>query len=344
MVAASVGAAVVALVLAPTLPGTLASSHKASSIGVAQQSFDDARNVDLSITKPRDLSLTVAMAGRITADQCVAGNTIESGSSLLAIDGQPLLSLSTGVPLWRDLRAGDTGSDVRALQGELARLGYPVNADGRLGPTSISAVQALLHGIGDSDLDEDKVPSDRILWIPSPSTQLLDCSASLAATISQGEKIAMVAGGPASAKISTIPSDLVPGARQLTIGDQSVDVNPDGTLTATDALALAVKSAANDSSNAAQDSANSAPDSSAPVGTGSQTVRAKLVLKEGAQVSVLPPSTLYDVTGSKACVSAEGSGIRVRIAGSELGRTFVIFDGDPPKRVEISPQSRPPCQ
>lgn len=70
---------------------------------------------------------TTAPATRMeTVDK--RGATLE-----ISVNDLPLISLATSRPLWRDLVAGDTGLDVRALRAELTRLGYRTTVDGRFG-------------------------------------------------------------------------------------------------------------------------------------------------------------------------------------------------------------------
>ena len=45
-------------------------------------------------------------SGTITAYGCAPGQTIDSGTSFIAVDEVPLLSLHTAVPPFRDLQSG----------------------------------------------------------------------------------------------------------------------------------------------------------------------------------------------------------------------------------------------
>lgn len=78
-----------------------------------------------------------------------AGQQLIPGGALTWINDRPIIALSGDVPLWRDLRPGDRGSDVTALQKGLQRAGYTLRADGAFGPATTRALEALYrrHGV-----------------------------------------------------------------------------------------------------------------------------------------------------------------------------------------------------
>jgi peptidoglycan hydrolase-like protein with peptidoglycan-binding domain len=52
------------------------------------------------------------------------GKTVERGDELFRVNEQPVTLLYGAVPMYRDLRPGTSGADVRQLEANLARLGY----------------------------------------------------------------------------------------------------------------------------------------------------------------------------------------------------------------------------
>jgi peptidoglycan hydrolase-like protein with peptidoglycan-binding domain len=68
---------------------------------------------------------TVKSSGDGTLTRLVAqGQTVAPGSELYRLNEQPVTLLSGVVPMYRDLRPGDSGADVEQLETNLAALGY----------------------------------------------------------------------------------------------------------------------------------------------------------------------------------------------------------------------------
>ncbi|NCT91882.1 hypothetical protein GXB85_13100 [Cellulomonas sp. APG4] len=92
-------------------------------------------------------------AGRavVTATGAEIGESTRSGEVLIEVSGRPMIALALPFMLYRDLRRGDSGPDVRALQGALAELGlYRGRLDGDMGPQTTEAVRALYVQAGAS--------------------------------------------------------------------------------------------------------------------------------------------------------------------------------------------------
>jgi peptidoglycan hydrolase-like protein with peptidoglycan-binding domain len=69
------------------------------------------------------------------------GDVIERDQPLYAVDERPVRALYGSTPLWRDLRSGVRGADVRQLNENLAALGYDVSVDDSFGPRTRAAVR-----------------------------------------------------------------------------------------------------------------------------------------------------------------------------------------------------------
>ena len=93
---------------------------------------------------------TVNSSDNGTLTRLVAqGQTIERGSELYRLNEQPVTLLSGVVPMYRDLRPGDSGVDVEQLETNLAELGYAgFNADVDYGSSTAEAVRAWQADIG----------------------------------------------------------------------------------------------------------------------------------------------------------------------------------------------------
>ena len=64
----------------------------------------------------------------MTSAAKTVGSVVAPGELLAAVSGRPLLLLPSGVPLYRDIKPGDSGPDVAALHTALAGFGYAVSS------------------------------------------------------------------------------------------------------------------------------------------------------------------------------------------------------------------------
>jgi peptidoglycan hydrolase-like protein with peptidoglycan-binding domain len=86
----------------------------------------------------------------VTAVHVKAGDPVRAGEVLLEVSGRPLIALPGAVPIYRDLKPGDHGTDVAQLQAALKSLGYPTTGDdgGRFGPATKQAVASMYAHLG----------------------------------------------------------------------------------------------------------------------------------------------------------------------------------------------------
>ncbi|MGK9147498.1 hypothetical protein KXS11_07730 [Plantibacter flavus] len=322
---AAVGAAVSVSVL--TLPPPdLREPDDISSVPVGTDVYDDARSVQISVDTPTDVPLTAPISGRVTSFTCRVGATLSSGETALSIDGTPALALATEVPLWRDVLLDTTGDDVRALQTEFTRLGYPLETDGVAGRGTLAAARSLFAGIGLS-IGADRVPSDAIVFLPSAIATIEHCDVPIGSEVQRGESLATFKAPSAVTSPVQLPSDLTPGAREIVLGSVRLPVGQDGSMVVPEDVVEEMHT-----------------DTPGEV-TGPRRVDAQLVLTEPIPVSVVPPSALFSVDGTTGCVVSDGRGFAVDILGSRLGETIVLFHSEaPPAQVEVQPKSDSTCR
>lgn len=331
VVAAVIGAGCAAVLLAPSVPPTLDRASPSISVPVMFRSFTDERKVDVAVTPSSDIPLPAPTAGRVTSWSCQPGETFTSGTSNVAVDGRSVLNLATNVPLWRDLRVDDRGEDVRALQNELARLGFGVEVDGVLGVASLEAIHQLMAGSGVDPETSAIVDARRVLWLPQSEAVVTECSSSLSAIIGSNDVLAEVAGEPLNAAVLGMPEDLLPGPRSLRIDDIVVVVDEKGVVTSPEDRSAIATTASYRAG---------ASESASPKLTGS------VALLDPIQVASIPPSSVYDLDGSNGCVLSTKLALPARIVGSQLGQSFVVFgDNEAPASVAVQPnEDAPACR
>lgn len=317
-------------------PSSLAPAKPANAATVSYREFFDQRTVSLQIESAEDSRLESPVAGRVTATVCSPGAVIESGSVIAAIDGRPLVALATTPPLWRDLRAGDHGDDVRALQKELARLGYPTTADGKVGERTLDAVAALFEHAGDAAYERGTVEVARIVWLPAESVTVGECEASIGETVEARGVLASVAGAITRVSADEPNVGVVPGQRTLTVDSITIPVDESWSVSDPGALgSLAVAPSVVRQSKTA---------SSEPDAEGGGILRGTLALTDPVDVGIVPPAAVYSIRGTGGCVAAGQKALRVTIVGSQLGQTYVLFEaGERPETVELSESRRLSC-
>lgn len=90
------------------------------------------------------------------------GQQIGPGQLLTVVSDKPIFLLPAPLALYRDLRVGDSGDDVRTLQASLNALGYEVGNDGVVGQGTLRAVASVFDAEGFS------LPTEQVPVEPAP--------------------------------------------------------------------------------------------------------------------------------------------------------------------------------
>lgn len=336
-----------ALAVPPAVPGSVTMTKSTpSKFALTSQTLVDARTVKLSVQQGGKLSVEVPRTGTVTALDCAPGSALSSWQSFIAVDGVHLLSVATTTPLYRDLRVGDSGADVRALQEELMRLGKSVRADGVLGLTAIEIVNARLRELGGPASPSDTIARDSVLWLPVSEGTAASCAVPLGGQVASGTVVATLDPQATGAEVSNAPKDLVPGQRVVVVGELRVPVDESGAVTTPEDVNALRRTTAfrqalhtSDSSGAAGSTAQSDADSG-----GSVMLDASLELASPLETWAVPPGAIFALRDNRGCTSSEGSNFAVEIVGSELGKSFVVFpDSEAPDSVDAAPEGSGAC-
>lgn len=90
------------------------------------------------------LSLAVptgALRSVVTGRPVTQGTAVNTGQVLTEVNGRPVFVVQSPFPFYRDVRLGDEGPDVVAIQETLKHLGYSLDADGEFGLQTETAVR-----------------------------------------------------------------------------------------------------------------------------------------------------------------------------------------------------------
>ncbi len=130
------------------------------------------------------------------------GDAVRAGQVLLEVSGRPVFTLEGTLPIYRDLRPGATGDDVRQLQRALRKIGYDTAPDtaGSFGAGTKNALGAFYASLGYDPVpahaeDGDPVAEAR-LRVTSSERALEDAEDALR------DRHATDAGAPASGAAS----------------------------------------------------------------------------------------------------------------------------------------------
>jgi hypothetical protein len=279
--------------------------------------------VRVALTIDTDSGLRSGASGVLTALACVPGAEALSGTSSFAVDGVAVIDLATAVPLWRPLEVGDHGPDVAALETELGRLGAAPAADGEWDWADARAFDALFGPFGVETSNDGTVPVASLAWLPAPSVVVGSCPLAVGAPIGTAQIALGFAPRITLARVQP-PPDFVQGPRVLVVDGATIPVPVAGAIT--DPAGLAALAASPQFASADGDE-----------------ITLSWALASAVDVTVLPPSALYDLAGDLGCVEEERGPTAVTVIASQLGRTLV----EPGHRlglVAVHPGGEAPCR
>jgi hypothetical protein len=165
------------------------------------------------------------------------GSTVQAGNVIVEVAGRPLFVLAGGVPAYRNLTSGESGTDVAELQAGLESLGYSIGGDtsGVFGAGTGAAVAAYYTALGytvpkapassttggrPKAASKPMVPLAEIMFVPAFPARVV--------------KVAGPVGQEASGSLVTLSMGNPGVAGQLNPSDATL-VRPGMTVTITDA-------------------------------------------------------------------------------------------------------------
>ncbi|KAA8819304.1 hypothetical protein CSQ85_04540 [Bifidobacterium rousetti] len=332
--AVSVGAA--AFLLPDRHPAILSRAKEVTSAPVGIQRYDANRQISVIPTLSASRQMLINTSGTVTADH--SGEGLVSGRAALAVDGRPIVALATATPLYRDLQYGDKGGDVRALNDELARLGFGAPADtDRYTTRTVKAVKALWRGLGvTSGLDGNLAIAD-VIWLPQREAAVSDWNGVPGTMVTAGTPIGRIPG--ALTAISLRDGAAENADRTITVfGQQGVlkagatridDPEFCARVTASPEFRMFVQSSSSLQSAQGQSSGQSSSQSTSQ--ESAQGIDATVALAQPVDVMRVPAAAVFGVDGDTGCIASDGRTIPVTVVGADLGVSLVRpADGSEP--------------
>lgn len=332
LVAAGTAVAVVVAVPAEP-PAALRTATPASTVRVTERTDADERQVQLALDTGAPRAIVTVRTGTVTSSACSTGAVLRSGAVLARVDGEPVVALATGVPLWRDLVVDDHGDDVRGLQRALNASGAGLTEDGIFGRGTLRAALQFLteRGVRVGGELARTLPRAPFSWVPGAENTIRSCVAVVGAAVGADGVLVELPAELRGARIESAPVDPVPGRRTVRIGNVTAEVGDDGAVSTPAALAAVA----------------ALPEYAATVAStdGVPTMPATWSLRHPRTVQVLPPTALFAVERGRACVQpVRGAPVGVEVLGSELGQAFVRpLGGATLDSVRAAPDPRRSC-
>ncbi len=324
LVAAAVAAGVLLVSLA--LPPALEEPSRVEWFTVGERSFSDEQTVQLVVESGPIRSVLAPRAGVITASSCQAGLVIDSGTAPFGIDGEPIIALATRVPMWRDLANGSKGSDVRALEDELARLGANLEPDDTASETTLRAFADLVADAGGTTMVATTVSLSYLAWVPASSMPVIECPVPIGARVMEGDVLARLPSLVFGVKISPSPVDGSVGGRVAQVDGEGFAIDADGNLLAEDFDRLGATA------------------SFAAAAHAGVPINATMMLAEPIDVYVIPPRALV-ADGGVFCVVDDTGTVAVELLSSQLGQSFIrpVVEDVKLTRVQLDPSEDVTC-
>lgn len=155
------------------------------------QEYAGTQQVTVVPTISSDRDLFGNASGMVTADW--SGNGLTSGKGAYQVNDRTVVALNTATPLYRDLKTGDIGGDVLALNNELSLLGYNSvpGSDTYWRATSDGWKQLMADNGNTSD---GSLSLADTLWIPEHEVAVAEWNATAGSMVTGGTAIGKIPG------------------------------------------------------------------------------------------------------------------------------------------------------
>lgn len=180
-----------ALWLPDRTPTLLSSAGEKAVAPASVQEYAGMQQVTVVPTISSDRDLSGNASGMVTADW--SGDGLISGKGAYQVNDRTVVALNTATPLYRDLKTGDIGGDVLALNNELSLLGYNSvpGSDTYWRATSDGWKQLMADNGNTSD---GSLSVADTLWIPEHEVAVDEWSATAGSMVTGGTAIGKIPG------------------------------------------------------------------------------------------------------------------------------------------------------
>jgi len=270
---------------------------------------------------PTVRTVSTSASGTVTSVALRPGSLAGVGSVLFTVNLRPVFLAAGSVPSFRNLTAGDEGTDVAQLQTYLTTMGYqPGTIDGTFGPATVAAVKAWQDNWDQPATG--RVKAGDFLYLPRvPARLAMAQELTVGATVTAGQPALTVLGPTPdfSIVLTSDQADLVPTSGKVTV--RGPHRTWPGRITSsstsqTGDLVLGLSSPRNGPLCATTCA-------SVPVGE-PQLYPATIVLVPRRTGPLVPVAAIHtSPSGSTSVTMADGTGQRVKVLAAADGRAVV---------------------
>lgn len=301
-------------------PDATSEAQSADRYPLVPVPFADGRKVSLRVTRGSSGKIVVHDGGIVTSRDCAPGAKWETADTPLTIDGRPRIVIASPDAFYRDLRGGEKGKDVVALQRMLASAGTSPGESGVFDVATRGALAVFMESRGvpqRAGITRGSFVLADVLWVPASPTVVENCEVMVGAPVSDGAAVASIV--PEVTRIS-LPSmaGLQEGARQLSFDSAAIAFEGDST---EDAAKIAEILAVAEVQDVLKREAASSESVSIP---------AVYELREEITSYAVPPLAIGGLRGDHGCVSDGKKTYPARVLSSSLGLSYIVIDADTP--------------
>ncbi|MFE6977956.1 peptidoglycan-binding protein [Streptomyces sp. NPDC057682] len=202
--------------------------------------------VDGKLDFARRRPVKAAVEGTVTV-AAAEGSTVTAGQALYELNDKPVTLLRGPVPMFREMKTGDRGSDVLQLERNLRELGYGsgLYADVWYGPDTAAAVERWQKSLNRQPTG--RVGAGDVVFQPGP-VKVVSADAALADRVAPGDTVLTVASPQ-----PVVRAELETADAALTASGTKVEVTLPSGRTVTGKVAGTVRPEAGASEDASQE-------------------------------------------------------------------------------------------
>jgi len=274
-----------------------------ATVGVVETAErTDSENSSVLYVPGANRSVSSQSSGVITELSIDVGQPVTNGSSAWSVDGVPVVAYEAAAPLFRDIKEGLSGKDVKIAQQVLADTGFLSGSiDGIAGDVTGDAIAKFNreYGYGKSNR---VLGVGSLLWVPEGSGVPTSVTVRVGDSVSPGTEVYVASVEPA-----TISVDVEPVDQQRVVTASGVSVSlPAGQTTVSDPEDV---------------------NALAEVVGDKQAFPATVALAEPRTVGTVPASSVVTDAQSRTCffLDVDGPGIIIEATTGSFG----VVDVDP---------------
>ena len=219
-----VGAVVAAVVVAVLVarPGQRQAEPEYLTEPAAVSDLQDVVEGEATIGLPDGelVSARVGVGGVVTRTHVEVGDSVEALAPMVDVNGTTLWAVTGTDPVYRDLREGQTGPDVRTVAESLSSAGYdPGEVDDTFSEDTRRAVEEWQEAEDLPVTGEVQVGS--LVWV-QPASMVLEAPPAVGSAVQAGDRL-LTAG--TDARVARVTLDQADAARVLVGDPVSIDVD-----------------------------------------------------------------------------------------------------------------------